>query len=246
MYGQYAVLDINRSLNPILLFNYSTTVRVGWITSDGTAVNRTTIRELKKHLTINDLGWTANEHDILCMEHALHLAAKHFVETIVPTTSTAITKKVRAALKKSSHRGDLDLDELDHELAEINLDEPDTDGNSESDNEDFSFHPGDSLGKALALVKQIRKSPQAHTFFKSTCTQVDIDPLELLLWVRTRWALLYQFLECLFKQKLAVDQFILLADDSDKVPDLPASEQAAEHLDEDIDVKDPDYIANDS
>ncbi|KAF9004669.1 hypothetical protein BDQ17DRAFT_1354476 [Cyathus striatus] len=136
------------------------------------------------------------------MEHALHLAAKHFVETIAPTTSTAITKKVRAALKKSSRRGDLDLDELDHELAEINLDEPDTDGNSESDNEDFSF---------------------PHTFFKSTCTQVDIDPLELLLWVRTRWALLYQFLECLFKQKLAVDQFILLADDSDKVPDLPGN-----------------------
>ncbi|KAF9003446.1 ribonuclease H-like domain-containing protein [Cyathus striatus] len=151
---------------------------VGWITSDSAAVNCTTIQELKKHLTIEDLGWTAKEHGILCMEHALHLAAKHFVETIAPTTSTGI--------------------KLDHELAEINLNEPDTaEADPGSDNKNFSFHSGDSLGKALALVKQIRKSPQAHTFFKSMCAQVDIELLELLLW--------------------AVDQFILLADDNFKL-----------------------------
>ncbi|KAF8981567.1 hypothetical protein BDQ17DRAFT_1337289 [Cyathus striatus] len=141
-----------------------------------------------------------------CMEHALHLAAKHFIETIAPTTSTSISKKVRAVLKKSSHRGELDLEELDHELAEINLDESEAaEVDSESDNEDFSFCAGNSLEKALALVKQIRKSPQACTFFKSMCVQVALEPLELLLW------------------REAVDQFILLADDSNRVPDLPGN-----------------------
>ena len=41
---------------------------------------------------------------------------------------------------------------------------------------------------------QIRASPQAHTFFHASCTQVNIQPLELLLWIRTRWASLYRFL----------------------------------------------------
>ncbi|KAF8985767.1 hypothetical protein BDQ17DRAFT_1335785 [Cyathus striatus] len=161
-------------------------------------------QELKKILTIEEIDWSAQEHNILCMEHVLHLAAKYFVEAIALPLSTKISKKVQAALKKSSHNSDLDLDELDHELAETNLEDPEEDTESDtSDNEDFNtFLPGDLLGKALALVKQIHASPQACTFFRSTCSQVGIDPLELLLWVHMHWASLYTFLERLFKQKL--------------------------------------------
>lgn len=42
---------------------------------------------------------------------------------------------------------------------------------------------------------QIRKSPQAKAFFRRSCIQVDIPPLELVLWIRTRWGSLYSFLE---------------------------------------------------
>ena len=82
-------------------------------------------------------------------------------------------------------------------------------------------------------------SPQARTFFKSSCSQVGIKPLELLLWIRTRWASLYKFLDRLLTLRKAliaifcwvrsgtltailqgIDQFILLADASDKVPKL--------------------------
>jgi hypothetical protein len=38
-------------------------------------------------------------------------------------------------------------------------------------------------------------SPQAKMFFRSSCTQVGVEPRELLLWVRTRWASLYKFLD---------------------------------------------------
>jgi hypothetical protein len=44
-------------------------------------------------------------------------------------------------------------------------------------------------------------SPQARTFFKSSCLQVGIQPLELLLWIRTRWASLYKFLERIIIQR---------------------------------------------
>ncbi|KAF9004350.1 hypothetical protein BDQ17DRAFT_1325721 [Cyathus striatus] len=147
------------------------------------------VMELKKHLTIEDLGWTVKEHNILCMEHALHLAAKHFIETIALTTSTSISKKVQAALKKSSHCGELDLKELDHELAEINLNKSEaTEVDSESENEDFSFHASASLEKALALVKQ----EMFYNYFKD-------------------------------KKREAIDQFILLADNSNRIPDLPGN-----------------------
>jgi hypothetical protein len=42
-------------------------------------------------------------------------------------------------------------------------------------------------------------SPQARTFFKSSCVQVGIKPLELILWIRTRWASLYKFIDRLLR-----------------------------------------------
>jgi hypothetical protein len=48
---------------------------------------------------------------------------------------------------------------------------------------------------------QIRKSPQARAFFRASCNQVRIDPLELLLWIRTRWGSLFSFLERFIKLK---------------------------------------------
>ena len=58
------------------------------------------------------------------MEHSLHLAAKHFVEAIVP----------------ASHMSNEDLFEGE---------------NDSNDDDDPEFTSGDSLGKALALVKQV-------------------------------------------------------------------------------------------
>jgi hypothetical protein len=96
------------------------------------------------------------------MEHALHLAAKHFVERVAPTSASAL-------LKKTAEEDD-DDDETDFDVA-------------------------DTIGKALSLVTQIRKSPQARVFFKKCCAEVDLPPLELLKWVRTRWASLFKMLE---------------------------------------------------
>jgi hypothetical protein len=38
---------------------------MGWLTSDGASVNRTTIREFAKLLTEADGNWLATEHDML-------------------------------------------------------------------------------------------------------------------------------------------------------------------------------------
>jgi hypothetical protein len=64
------------------------------------------------------------------MEHSLHLAAKHFVQSIAPCSS-----------KKADN---LDTDTEDDPV-------PD---NGEDDDDD-DIDAGDSLGKAIALVKQV-------------------------------------------------------------------------------------------
>ncbi|EPS92638.1 hypothetical protein FOMPIDRAFT_1109610, partial [Fomitopsis schrenkii] len=56
----------------------------------------------------------------------------------------------------------------------------------EDDAEDAEdFDVGDAVGKALALINQIRKSPQAKAYFRTTCKEVDVPVLQLLLWIRT-------------------------------------------------------------
>ena len=98
------------------------------------------------------------------MEHSLHVAAKHFVEAVAPASPTAIRKKVKAAIQKAKASGTLDLNEVDQALSDVDLlqewdvdgvngDENDSPDIDDSDSDDFSS--GDSLGKAIALVKQV-------------------------------------------------------------------------------------------
>jgi hypothetical protein len=107
------------------------------------------------------------------MEHSLHIAAKHFVEAVAPATPTTIRKKVNSALKKAHKNGHLDLDNIDTVLSAINGDGDDED--DEDDEGDINFTSGDSLGKAIALVKQVYTPVQSQ---KSTVIfhQFNLDP----------------------------------------------------------------------
>lgn len=65
------------------------------------------------------------------MEHSLHLAAKHLVQKVAPRTSK---------------KGDTGLNSEDGGISDA--DEDNEDGDDDLD-------AGDSLGKAIALVKQV-------------------------------------------------------------------------------------------
>ncbi|OCH91413.1 hypothetical protein OBBRIDRAFT_834185 [Obba rivulosa] len=47
------------------------------------------------------------------------------------------------------------------------------------------FEPGDLLGKVLAMINQIRASPQAKAFFEQICVEEQLEPLQLIKWVQT-------------------------------------------------------------
>jgi hypothetical protein len=103
------------------------------------------------------------------MEHSLHIAAKHFIEAVAPASPANLRKKIKAVLHQARVDDNLDLDGLDTMLSDVDLTQEfaGTDG-SDSENEDFTS--GDSLGKALALVKQVSPSIKLHselTVFKT-------------------------------------------------------------------------------
>jgi hypothetical protein len=42
---------------------------------------------------------------------------------------------------------------------------------------------------------QIKESPQASAYLETMCEEVNVIPKRLVLWIKTRWASLAQFLE---------------------------------------------------
>jgi len=87
------------------------------------------------------------------MEHALHLAAKHFVEDVAPTSATALLKKVKAAMTNAVGEGnEIDLDALNSELHDIEVATGEEDG---EDGEPDDYDVADTIGKALALVTKV-------------------------------------------------------------------------------------------
>ena len=82
------------------------------------------------------------------MEHAVHLAAGHFIKGIAPTSAQALIKKVKQAVQ-SGNIDDVDLDDID-----IHRYDGDDGHGEDLDESDVDFEVGDAVGKALALVMQ--------------------------------------------------------------------------------------------
>jgi hypothetical protein len=133
------------------------------------------------------------------MEHTIHLASKAFIEEICPTPSRFKKKKVRkAGLMADEDNNEFEDDDevLDDEeawLASLVNNAPGIEG--EEVDEDIDFDPGDLLGKVLALVNQVRASPQARVFFATMCQEEKLTPLELIKWIRTRWGSMYDLID---------------------------------------------------
>ncbi|KAJ6537529.1 hypothetical protein DFH09DRAFT_1283526 [Mycena vulgaris] len=165
-----------------------------------------------------DECWTALEHDMMCIEHAVHIASKHVVEKVAPTPQKLLQKKIRSLLNQARSNGELNEEEVASLLSTLGGggDTPESDVEGEG----LEWTTGDAVGKVLALIKQIRMSPQARTFFAKCCVQATTPELELLLWVRTRCAFLYKCLDRVLTLRKPIDLFVRLADDSEEVPDL--------------------------
>lgn len=142
------------------------------------------------------------------MEHSVHCTTHAFIQTIASLPAAQIKKKLRAHHTQShltcSHTV---VDESDAE------DDKDKDNDTGDDNHQSlemtkanldnnkDFNPGDLIGKVLAFVNQVHAPPQARAYFVKHCTEEGVKPLQLLKWVCTRWAPLFDPLNHLLEVK---------------------------------------------
>lgn len=180
---------------------------------------------LAKQIDHGKTEWIAKERCGRCMEHSINCATRAFVEAVAPTPVHKIKAVLAKQHRKKKGKGKEkvlpeptsrsrtttfeddtednaeDNDKFDNIDVEALMDELDgidpMDDNKLNDFE-TSFNPKDLLGKVLAFVNQVRASPQARTYFSELCTKENVQPLQLLKWVRTRWASLYDLLHRLF------------------------------------------------
>lgn len=87
------------------------------------------------------------------MEHATHLAEKHFVEGVNPTSSGKLFEKIKMAIANATTESAVDVDRLDDldrlekELNSLELDGEELDGDE--------YEVADTIGKLLALITQV-------------------------------------------------------------------------------------------
>ena len=83
------------------------------------------------------------------MEHALHLAEKHFVEDVAPTSASALLNKVKGAMANvAGENNEIDLESLNKQLNDIEAEIV------KENNEDDEV--ADTIRKALALVTRVK------------------------------------------------------------------------------------------
>ncbi len=92
------------------------------------------------------------------MEHAIHLGAGHFIQVVSPTSAHTVIKKIKKVLRNA----ELDDDSVDFDALEADLGSNDGDDNTNTNNnddcatlEEANFTVGDTIGKSLALVRQV-------------------------------------------------------------------------------------------
>jgi hypothetical protein len=88
------------------------------------------------------------------MEHTLHLAAKHFVEDVAPTSASALLNKVKGTMANmAGENNETDLDSLNEQLNDI---EAEIAEENDEDDELEDYEVADTVGKVLALVTQVK------------------------------------------------------------------------------------------
>jgi hypothetical protein len=103
--------------------------------------------------TLYTIPYASNNQFLRCMEHALHLGAGHFIRVVSPTSGRILVKKIKKAVRDAK----LDDDNIDFNVLEADLggDNSYNDSDESAASEAADFTVGDTIGKSLALVKQV-------------------------------------------------------------------------------------------
>ena len=131
----------------------------------------------------------------------MHRAAFHFIKALgVPSRVTQTGKRKRSRKGAEDNEGENDGgenddagnedEETDAADIDISLDVEASSDDAEAMAETLvvDFEPGDTVGKLLAFVNQVRVSSEdVRDYLAHSCRMHNINPIELRLWVRSRW-----------------------------------------------------------
>jgi hypothetical protein len=145
----------------------------------------------------------------------MHRAAFHFIKALgVPSWVTGKRKHSQKGAEEDDNAsdiyGDKEVDDIESNIDEEDIDIDGNIGDKEVDDADLAtsmdveasasdveamaetlvvdFEPGDTLGKLLAFVNQVRMSSEdVRSYIAHSCCVHNIKPIELRLWVRSRW-----------------------------------------------------------
>jgi hypothetical protein len=131
----------------------------------------------------------------------MHRAAYHFIKALGIPSLTKTKKSLQGgASTQDDALEDEGVDEESDDEADIDvstaIEASADDAEAMAATTIVDFDPGDTLGKILALVNQIRMSSDGvRDYLAHSCVMQKIKPIELLLWVRSRWGSLSHCLE---------------------------------------------------
>lgn len=154
----------------------------------------------------------------------MHRAAYHFIRALGVPSMAKIKRKVsqrKGEVDNGEPDNDEDFSEHDNEDDEDEAVDVSTAIEADADDPEamaattiVDYEPGDALGKLMALVNQLRMSSEGtREYLSRTCIMQNVKPIELLLWIRTRWGSLTNCLEStLTIQKVCYHFYYLLRD----------------------------------
>ncbi|KIJ53104.1 hypothetical protein M422DRAFT_42907 [Sphaerobolus stellatus SS14] len=135
----------------------------------------------------NIVGWKANERRCRCSGHTINLAAAAFLKALGMPSRKALKAKLMEL--NLSQAADIDDDDemiglYAEEEEEVEVTQPDM-------VEAKDWDAGCILSKLFTLLRQVRSSPQARSYWLDCCHQLGLPALMLLLPPATRWSLAF-------------------------------------------------------
>jgi hypothetical protein len=134
----------------------------------------------------------------------MHRAAFHFIKALgVPSRVTGKRKRSQKDAENGDDEnddatdategndtakiGDKEEDDADIDIS-MDVEASANDAEAMAETLVVDFEPGDTLGKLLAFVNQVRMSSEdVREYLSRSCSMHNIKPIELRLWVRSRW-----------------------------------------------------------
>lgn len=136
---------------------------------------------------VNVSAIPAHYHSSRCIDHSMHRAAYHFIKALGISSLTRNRQRRKQGAEDDEEVDEEEEDEADVDVS-MDIEASADDAEAMADTLVVEFELGDTLGKLLAFVNQVRMSSEGiHEYLAECCRLQGIKPIEILLWVRSRW-----------------------------------------------------------